>query len=98
MIRATIKYNGFRIEGHANYAPSGYDIVCAGVSTLVATVLTSAYGTVEENEIDQEKGIVDVSYLEPMECEDRVLLNALAKGLKLIHEQYPRYVEVLDET
>ncbi|MHC1750723.1 MAG: ribosomal-processing cysteine protease Prp [Cellulosilyticaceae bacterium] len=93
MIKATIKYNGFRVEGHADYAPSGYDIVCAGVSTLVATVLTSAYGIVDENEINKENGIVDVTFTR-MEYEDRVLLKALAKGLKLIHEQYPRYLEV----
>lgn len=98
MIKATIGSDGFRIEGHANYAPSGYDIVCAGVSALVATTLINAYGVVEDNEINQEKGIVDVTYREPMECEDRILLRAFAKGLQSIQEQYPRYLEVQDET
>lgn len=98
MIKATIKHDGFRIEGHANYAPSGYDIVCAGVSALVAATIINAYGIVEENEINKEKGIVDVTYREPTECEDIILLRALAKGLQSIQEQYPRYLEVQDET
>lgn len=98
MIKATIRKDGFRIEGHANYAPSGYDIVCAAVSTLVATTLTSAYGIIEENEVNQEKGIVDVTYQSPLEREDKVLLIAFKKGLQIIHEQYPRSLEVKHET
>lgn len=98
MIKATIRKDGFRIEGHANYAPSGYDIVCAAVSTLVATTLISSYGIVEENEVDQVKGIVDVTYQVPLEREDKVLLGAFKKGLQIIHEQYPRHLEVKHET
>lgn len=97
MIKATIRDDGFRIEGHANYAPSGYDIVCAAVSILVGTVLESAYGTVVENEMNQEKGVVDITYARE-ECEDRILLKAFSKGLHIIQEQYPHHLEVQDET
>ena len=33
------KMSGFSISGHANTAPHGYDIYCAGVSTLTQSAL-----------------------------------------------------------
>ena len=34
-------YDGFRMEGHAEYAKYGKDIVCAGVSALVINTINS---------------------------------------------------------
>ncbi|MER2130809.1 MAG: ribosomal-processing cysteine protease Prp [Carnobacterium inhibens] len=44
MIQATFHMNekedilAFKVEGHAGYAPSGRDIVCAAVSSLVIEI------------------------------------------------------------
>ena len=42
---------GFRVTGHAGYAESGSDIVCAGVTTavqLVANGITECAGIIAE--------------------------------------------------
>ena len=36
---STGKINGFKVTGHADMAPHGQDIVCAGVSALTQTVI-----------------------------------------------------------
>lgn len=96
MIKATIKYNGFKIEGHANYAPHGYDIVCAGVSALVGAAEQMMEWVV--NDVDQEKGIIDV--VAQSDCNndrlDAVILM-LYYGLLNMQEQYPDNLEVLNE-
>lgn len=93
MIKATIRKDGFRIEGHANYAPSGYDIVCAGVSALVGAAEQMLDWTV--NECEEGLGLIDV--IAPMECnKDRLdgVVLMLYYGLLNIQEQYPSNLEV----
>ena len=41
MIKITKHENKISIEGHAGFAPSGQDIVCAAVSTLFQTLVWS---------------------------------------------------------
>lgn len=83
--------NGFsyRIElkGHANYAPSGQDIVCAGVSTLVETLSTFVGVKKEE----------DVIVLETNDYDLRDYMCFAEQGIRLIAEQYPNNVKVVEE-
>lgn len=97
MIKATIREKGFRIEGHANYAPSGYDIVCAGVSALVAASMGMLDFMI--NEINQGEGIVDVTVVEN-DLGERfdVVIEMLHYGLVAIQKQYPNHLEVHYET
>lgn len=68
MVKATYRVNGdvhtLTVLGHANYAPYGQDIVCAGVSALVQALI----GWIEENyykaeciSVDHNEGEVIVS-------------------------------------
>lgn len=99
MIKATIKHNGFRIEGHANYAPSGYDIVCAGVSALVDGVITACNDFELWIEVKQEDGLVDVQFKEMYwNSPSLYIYSVLRSGLSHIAEQYPQHLEVLHET
>lgn len=41
MIEVTVRKDEIKISGHANYAVPGSDIVCAGVTALVQTLIKS---------------------------------------------------------
>ncbi len=63
------------VHGHSGYAPRGRDIVCAGVSTLVYTLINST-----ECVIDGETVTVK---------DDPRVLDAVICGLNMISEKFP---------
>ena len=84
---------GFELSGHAGYADSGEDIVCAAVTSAVqfsANALTDIVSAkvdvrVEENLIALAvKDIAD----ERTECCAQAILEALWLHLKILSEQY----------
>lgn len=97
MITATIRSNGFRIEGHANMAPSGQDVVCAGASALVGAALQMLdWNIIEQN---QAKGLMDVTAVNSDHGErlDAVILM-LYYGLLNIQAQYPNNLRVVNDS
>ena len=62
----TVKHHndGMTIEGHAGYADAGQDIVCAGVSAIVQTLIQSAEDlTVDAIDYTMQPGFVDIKYI-----------------------------------
>ena len=88
------------IIGHAEFAKAGEDIVCAGISTLTATLIAAATDEPEfqtslyvdndesENDIhrDPHKGYED-------KC--RAVFNTIYQGYLTIEESYPEYMKVI---
>lgn len=91
MITATIRDNGFRIEGHANYAPSGQDIVCAGVSALTGAIMATLNGKI----VEKGDGLIDCM-LDDTPALDGCLAM-LCAGLLNIQQQYPKHVRVVSD-
>lgn len=92
MIEVTYQNNHIIIKGHANYAPIDQDIVCAGVSTLVQTLIQS----IEELTADKIKyvmspGKVDIKYGNLSE-QAQLLVDSFFVGLRLIADEYPENV------
>lgn len=105
MIIVTVKrnerkaVNGFKVEGHANFAEAGFDIVCAGVSAVTV-------GTV--NAVEELTGIVMDSRMKngflsadlPRACPDgarekaELLLSSLVVMLRSIEESYGPYIKI----
>ena len=85
---------GFRviIEGHANYAPEGQDIVCASVSSLLYALIgylrTCGDGRCRVHKL--KKGYAEMSC--SFECEE--FLRMACIGILQISEQYPECVRV----
>ena len=82
------------IDGHANYAPHGQDIVCAAVSTLTQVFIAS----VEELTPDTIKssvtaGKVVIRYGNLSE-KAQTLLNSFFIGLEMIANSYPENVQM----
>lgn len=99
--RASGRWLGFRIEGHAGYAESGFDIVCAAVTAVAETAvlgLTRVAGirpTVIRRDGFLSCEIGEVA--EPAAAQAAgVILDTMALGLGDIAVDYAEYVRVED--
>ena len=94
MIQISYSPNGVYISGHANYAETGKDIVCAAISALVQVVaaamdkytnddfiavLTPGHGVIRHSELSTE---------------GQILRKALILGLEMIADEYPQNVRI----
>lgn len=83
------------MSGHAEYAPPGQDIVCAGVSTLVQTLIQSIEElTPDKIQYSMQPGWVDIKMRDLSE-QAQLLVNSFFVGLRLIADEYPEYVAIL---
>ena len=90
------KEHRITLDGHAGYAESGKDIVCAGISALLFAVPA----TLRKKDIkyfldlNEPEGFVSIKAYpekkERHECE--VILDTVAMGLKLLADHYPENV------
>lgn len=98
MIRVTIYHNdadqcvGFRMEGHAEFAAYGEDIVCSAVSALVINTMNSVGTFTKDNfedAIHQEEDVVSFEITsKPVSHDAQLLLNSLVLGLESIAKEY----------
>lgn len=87
---------GFTADGHAGYAPSGEDIVCAAVSVLTQTALLGLGEVLKvpvEWKMDEEAGTLSAFVRESTEGTE-VVLRTLEAGMKNIAGQYPDLVGI----
>ena len=83
VIRISIVPDGLIAQGHANHSKAGTDIVCAAVSILLQTLELRGTAT-------KDKGDMIVH------TEDREALRLVVEGLRLVAENYPENVEVIE--
>ena len=94
MIKVQHHSGGITLNGHANYAPIGQDIVCAGVSTLVQTLIQSIEElTADEIEYDMSPGTVDIKFGNLSE-QAQLLIDSFFIGLNFLADEYPDYVRL----
>lgn len=85
---------GFRVSGHAGYAESGSDVVCAGVTTavqLTANGVTECAGVAAEVQVEENL----VSLLLPERCRNDaalLLLEAFELQMGVMAQEYKEYV------
>lgn len=84
-----------KITGHAGYAEPGKDIVCAGVSTLVQTLIVSldmlTPGALESTEI--KPGYTEIKHRN-LSGHAKILLDSFFIGVNLIANKYPENVKI----
>ena len=87
---------GLEVEGHAQLAPQGKDILCAAVSVLsenLANSLGSLLGL--PLEIEAKKGLYKLALLPELASEESELLFSSAfLGLGVLARQYPKRIEL----
>ncbi len=82
-------YKGFRCTGHAGYAASGSDIVCASISVLVINTLNAIEKFANERmDVTTKNGMIECHF--PNEINDKtiLLLDTMVLGLKDIEKNY----------
>ena len=86
---------GFVCSGHAGFAESGQDIVCAAVSSaayLTANTITDVIGA--KAEVEVKDGYMSVILTEADE-QSVNLLNGLEAHIRALAEDYPRSIKVI---
>lgn len=95
MIEIGVRKDGIIISGHAGYAPPGQDIVCAGVSILVQTLIKSIEDlTGDKIKYSISPGKVDIEYGNLSE-QSRTLVDSFFIGICMVADEYPDYVRLL---
>ena len=90
---------GFDVQGHAGYARSGSDIVCAAVSALTITCANSLESVCGLQPDVKSDGSGDLHLrlpegLGPAQTHDaQILLGALRQGFEDLAGQYPRHFQ-----
>ena len=94
MIRIHHDHNGITIVGHAEYAESGKDIVCAGITALVEQLILSIDKLTPNTPVySMEPGYVNVKVGSPTE-ETKLLIDCFFIGAENIADDFPDYVRV----
>ena len=94
MIVVNVRLDGITIEGHAGYAEAGKDIVCAGVTALVQTLVKSADDLTEDKiEYEISPGMADIHYGCLSEA-GKLLVDAFFIGICMIADEFPEHVRV----
>ena len=103
MIKATFfkdsdgNYKAFSVSGHAGYAKSGKDIICASVSALSINTVNSIEAFTEdkfEAAVDEKTGMLTCSFPEILSAESTLLVNSLLLGLRGIEEDYTNHTYI----
>ena len=95
MIEVTVCKDEIKISGHANYAVSGSDIVCAGVTALAQTLIKSIEDLTDDKiEYERSPGRVDIKYGNLSE-KSRALVDSFFIGICMIADEFPEYVRIM---
>ena len=82
------------VSGHAGYAPTGSDIVCAGVTALTQELIRSMEGLTDDRiETDIGSGMASIQYGDLSE-KGRLLIDSFFIGICMIAEEFPDYVRI----
>lgn len=95
LIEASVRRDGIAVKGHANYAVSGSDIVCAGITALAQTLIKSIKDLTDDKiEYEISPGRVDIKYGNLSE-KSKTLVDSFFIGICMIAEEFPEYVRIM---
>lgn len=94
MIAVSVRKDGITVSGHANYAESGKDIVCAGVTALTQTLIRSMENlTSDEIEYEISPGRADIHYGDLSKA-GTLLVDSFFIGICQIADEFPDHVRI----
>ena len=90
----SVRKDGIEVRGHANYAETGKDIVCAGVTALIQTLIKSI-GDLTEDKIEYEisPGRADIHYGDLSEA-GKLLIDSFFIGVCAIADEFPDHIRI----
>ena len=94
MIAVSVRKDGIEVRGHANYAETGKDIVCAGVTALTQTLIRSLEDlTRDEIKYVLSPGRADIHYRDLSE-EGKLLIDSFFIGVCAIADEFPDHIRI----
>lgn len=98
MVKVDIQYKGkgithLKIKGHADTAPLGKDLACAGVSAISIGGLNALEDS-DSYEITVDDGLVEVVLPEKISEHDQTVLETIILQLKTIQVSYPEAIVI----
>lgn len=90
MIRAVFTRDRLTLQGHADYAPRGQDIVCAAVSALAYALIGALEEKGQVRELTVRPGYVTVAAKETCSSEFAVIKCGLAQ----LAGRYPAHIRI----
>lgn len=95
MIAVEVRKDRITVCGHAQYEESGKDIVCAGVSTLVQSMISGIENfTTDKIEYEISPGWADIHFRDLSE-ESKLLVDSFFLGVCMIANEYPENVRIV---
>ena len=95
LIEASVRRDGITVKRHANYAVSGSDIVCAGVTALAQTLIKSIKDLTDDKiKYEISPGRVDIKYGNLSE-KSKTLVDSFFIGICMIADEFPEYVRIM---
>lgn len=90
------------VSGHAGFARSGRDIVCAAASILITTcanALESVAKVIPVVEVDEHSAAITVALpdtLSPEEEHDaHIVMETTLRGFSDVAQEYPNYLKII---
>ena len=87
------KFESLEVKGHANSAPHGEDLVCAGVSAVLTGGLNNLQN-VKDFDIVLDEGNAHVVAKKEVSSHDEIVLETIIVSLKTIQESYPEFITI----
>lgn len=78
-----------KLKGHADYGQMGEDIVCAGVSILVQSLVNAAEGV----DFEERDGVI-TQVVMPKSQYNLGMLDMMRGGMEMLSEEYPDNVSI----
>ncbi|MDR3562875.1 MAG: ribosomal-processing cysteine protease Prp [Negativicutes bacterium] len=88
---------GYAVSGHANTAPHGKDIVCAGVAALTQTAVLGLERQLQrEFTLDIAEGKLVLELIKPPDALTEAVLETMFLGLQEIAKMSPKSVRIAE--
>ena len=95
MIAVSVRLDGITIDGHAGYAESGKDIVCAGVTALTENLIDSIESLTEDTiQYNISPGRVNI-YFKNLSGAGKLLVDSFFLGICSIEQDFPEHVKII---
>ena len=87
------KFVSLEVKGHANSAPHGEDLVCAGVSAILTGGLNNLED-VKAFDIKLDEGDAHVIAKKSLSSHDEIVMETIIVSLRTIQESYPEFITI----
>ena len=85
--------NFLEVKGHANSAPHGEDLVCAGVSAILGGGFNNLKNY-KDYELKLDEGYALFKANGPLDAHDETVIETIICGLTTVKENDPEFIEI----